>query len=74
MPASARWIHVGRIWTNSEPFLAVEAAFRDAWEGFSNDEFGQVVELGPRRSPVKSLGFPLAGERFQFLASTLLFV
>jgi hypothetical protein len=40
------WVHIGRLWTNGEPFLAVDAALRDAWHGFSNDEFDQIVELG----------------------------
>ncbi|WP_433174730.1 hypothetical protein [Actinoallomurus sp. CA-150999] len=40
------WAHVGRLWTNGEPYLAVDAALRDAWHGFSKDEFDQVVELG----------------------------
>lgn len=47
-----RWIHVGRLWTNGEPFLAVDAALRGAWQGFSNDEFGQVVGRGPQHSSV----------------------
>jgi hypothetical protein len=46
------WIHVGRLWTNGEPFLAVGAALRDAWQGFSNDEFDQVVELGPQDTSI----------------------
>jgi hypothetical protein len=41
------WMHVGRLWTNGEPFLAVDAALRDAWQGFSSDEFDQVAGLGP---------------------------
>jgi hypothetical protein len=47
-----RWIHVGRLWTNGEPFLAVDAAFRDAWQGFSNAEFDQVVGLGPQHTSI----------------------
>jgi hypothetical protein len=45
-------MHVGRLWTNGEPFLAVDAALRDAWQGFSNDQFRQVVELGPQDTSV----------------------
>lgn len=41
------WVHVGRVWTNGEPFLALDAALREAWHGFSDDEFDQIVELGP---------------------------
>jgi hypothetical protein len=40
------WVHVGRLWTNGEPFLAVDAALRDAWRGLSGDDFERVVELG----------------------------
>lgn len=47
-PVRDPWMHVGRLWTNGEPFLAVDAALRDAWQGFSNDEFDQVVGLGPQ--------------------------
>jgi hypothetical protein len=41
-----RWAHVGRLWTNGEPFLAVDAALRGAWHGYSNDDFDQVTALG----------------------------
>src|SRR5262245_3079696 len=30
-----QWTHVGRLWTNGDPFLAVDATLRDAWLGFS---------------------------------------
>jgi hypothetical protein len=40
-----RWAHVGRLWTNGEPFLAVDAALRDAWHGFSGDEYGKIAGL-----------------------------
>ena len=46
-------MHIGRLWTNGEPFLAVDAALRDAWHGFSNDQFGRVVELGPQDTTVR---------------------
>jgi hypothetical protein len=51
-PMHDPWIHVGRLWTNGEPFLAVDAALRDAWQGFSNDEFDQVVGLDPRDTSI----------------------
>jgi hypothetical protein len=47
-----RWIHVGRLWTNGEPFLAVNAAFGDAWLGASNAEFDHVVGLGPQHTSI----------------------
>jgi hypothetical protein len=40
------WAHVGRLWTNGEPFLAVDSALRGAWRGYSNDDFEQVIMLG----------------------------
>ncbi len=43
-----QWMHAGRLWTNGDPFLAVDATLRDAWQGFSNDQFSQVAELGPQ--------------------------
>src|SRR5215831_4826145 len=46
------WIHVGRLWTNGEPFLAVDAALGDAWHGLSNDEFGQIIGLGPHDTSI----------------------
>jgi hypothetical protein len=46
------WIHVGRLWTNGGPFLAVDAALRDAWHGYSNDDFGQVIELGHQQASI----------------------
>jgi hypothetical protein len=46
------WIDIGRLWTNGEPFLVVDAALRDAWQGFSNDEFGQIIRLGPQNTSV----------------------
>jgi hypothetical protein len=41
-----QWVHVGRLWTNGDPFLAVDAALRHAWHGFSNDDYDQVIPLG----------------------------
>jgi hypothetical protein len=40
------WVHVGRLWTNGEPFLAVDAALRGAWQGRGNDDYDQVITLG----------------------------
>lgn len=41
------WVHVGRLWTNGDPFLAVDAALRPAWHGYSNDDYDQeVIPLG----------------------------
>lgn len=40
------WVHVGRLWTNGDPFLAVDAELRGAWHGFSDDEYQQIIPLG----------------------------
>jgi hypothetical protein len=40
------WVHVGRLWTDGGPFLAVDAALRGAWRGYSNDDYDQVTTLG----------------------------
>ena len=39
------WEHIGRLWTNGDPYLAVDAALRSAWRGFSNDDYDLVVGL-----------------------------
>jgi hypothetical protein len=41
------WVHIARLWTNGDPFLAVDATLRSAWRGFSNDDYDQVVALSP---------------------------
>src|SRR5258708_17695156 len=46
------WIHIGRLWTNGEPFLAVDAALRRAWRGFSSDDFDKIIELFPRDTSI----------------------
>jgi len=40
------WIYVGRLWTNGDLFLAVDAELRGAWHGFSDDEYQQIIPLG----------------------------
>ena len=44
-PMHDPWEHIGRLWTNGDPFLAVDAALRSAWRGFSNDDYDLVVAL-----------------------------
>jgi hypothetical protein len=40
------WTHVGRLWTNGDPYLAVDSARRGSWLGYSNDAyFEQVIPL-----------------------------
>src|SRR5689334_12171310 len=47
-----RWVHIGRLWTNGDPFLAVDAAFRSAWRGFSEEQYDEIVHLGPQHTSV----------------------
>ncbi|MFI7547473.1 hypothetical protein [Actinoplanes sp. NPDC049599] len=50
------WVHLGRLWTNGDPYLAVDAAVRHLWLGFSEDEyFDRIVDLGPEETGI-SLG------------------
>jgi len=51
-PMPDAWTHVGRLWTNGEPFLAVDAALRDAWQGLSNDEYDQIIGLRPEDTSI----------------------
>lgn len=39
------WIHVGRLWTSGEQFLAIDSAARGDWRGHSDDEFDRTVYL-----------------------------
>ena len=43
------WVHVGRLWTNGEPFLALDAALREGWRGGSDEDLYEecIVGLGP---------------------------
>uniref|UniRef100_A0A1V2IH68 Uncharacterized protein n=1 Tax=Pseudofrankia asymbiotica TaxID=1834516 RepID=A0A1V2IH68_9ACTN len=41
------WVHLGRLWTNGEPFLAMDVGLRADWRGHSDEShFDQVVEAG----------------------------
>jgi hypothetical protein len=45
MPLS--WTHVGRIWTNGEPFLAMDAPLREHWHGGTDeDAYDRLCHLG----------------------------
>src|SRR4051812_9748533 len=47
------WTHIGRLWTNGEPYLAVDSAVRHLWHGFSEDEyFNRIVDLGPEETVI----------------------
>ena len=42
------WANIGRLWTNGEPYLAMDSRIRHRWLGFSQDEyFDRITELGP---------------------------
>jgi hypothetical protein len=38
-----RWVHIGRLWSDGQSFMAVDAALRGAWHGFSNEDFETVI-------------------------------
>ncbi|MFG2100968.1 hypothetical protein ACGFJ5_10235 [Micromonospora echinaurantiaca] len=46
------WAHVGRLWTNGEPFLAVDAIGRSEWRGYSNDDFERVIDLAAEATTI----------------------
>ncbi|NUW44979.1 hypothetical protein [Nonomuraea rhodomycinica] len=46
------WVHVGQLWTNGDPFLAVDASLRDAWRGFSDNQYDDIVDLGPEDTSI----------------------
>jgi hypothetical protein len=47
------WVHIGRLWTNGEPYLAVDAGIRHQWLGFSQEEyFDRIVDLGPDETSI----------------------
>ena len=40
------WTHIGRLWTNGDPYLAVDDSIRHRWLGASRDEyFDRIVFL-----------------------------
>jgi hypothetical protein len=50
-----RWVHVGRLWTNGEPFLAMDAALRERWRGGSDEDLfeDRIVGLGPEVTSIR---------------------
>jgi hypothetical protein len=38
-----RWTHVGRCWTNGEPFLALDTELLPAWRGMSDGAYERLV-------------------------------
>jgi hypothetical protein len=55
-PVHGPWEHIGRLWTNGDPFLAVDAALRSAWHGFSNDDYDLVATLSPEEDTSVPVG------------------
>jgi hypothetical protein len=55
-PMHDPWVHIGRLWTNGDPFLAVDATLRSAWRGISNDDYDQVVGLSPEEDTSVPVG------------------
>ncbi len=45
-------MHAGRLWTNGDPFLAVDASLRGAWRGFSDDQYDDIVDLRPEDTSI----------------------
>ncbi|WP_449062846.1 hypothetical protein [Planomonospora algeriensis] len=46
-------MHTGRLWTNGDPFLAVDASLRGAWRGFSDNQYDDIVDLGPEDTNIQ---------------------
>jgi hypothetical protein len=55
-PVRGPWEHIGRLWTNGDPFLAVDAALRSTWRGFSSDDYDLVVTLSPEEDTSVPVG------------------
>ncbi|MGW0807202.1 hypothetical protein [Nonomuraea sp. NPDC002799] len=45
-------MHAGRLWTNGDPFLAVDASLRGAGHGFSNNQYDDIVDLDPEDTSI----------------------
>jgi hypothetical protein len=41
---SEPWIHIGRVWTNGEPLLAMDSGLVEAWD--SDERFDELLDLG----------------------------
>ena len=52
------WAHIGRLWTNGEPYLAADFGISHLWLGSTEDEyFDRIVDLGP-----EEIGIAFGGE------------
>ena len=43
----SHWTHVGTLWTNGQPFLALDSALLSAWRGYSDEHYDRLVHRGP---------------------------
>lgn len=50
------WTHIGRLWTNGEPYLAIDAAVRRFWRGMSDDEYDRIVGMTPEETSIAVAG------------------
>jgi hypothetical protein len=47
------WTHLGRLWTNGEPYLLVDAGLRGRWLGSTDEDyFEQIVALEPDETSI----------------------
>ena len=46
-PGEHAWTHIGTVWTNGQPFLALDASLLPAWRGYSDEHYDLLVDLGP---------------------------
>ncbi|GAA5190145.1 hypothetical protein GCM10023322_44600 [Rugosimonospora acidiphila] len=37
------WLHIGRLWTNGEPYLAVDSDLRRHWHGSDDEVYEQLI-------------------------------
>ena len=51
------WAHVGRLWTNGEPYLALDSVLVPMWRGFTDDTYNtDVVPLPYTETTVRVAG------------------
>jgi hypothetical protein len=43
----SHWTHIGTVWTNGQPFLALDESLLPAWRGYSDEHYDRLVHLGP---------------------------
>ncbi|GAA1637136.1 hypothetical protein ACFQY4_18995 [Catellatospora bangladeshensis] len=59
------WTHVGRLWTNGEPYLAIDGDLRQHWHGADDETYEQLVTTlaaEPVSIPVGSATAALLGD------------